>query len=109
MHPLPQQTPLRRLNPAAHTGAIYVHVDGHPLADRAELAREWIARLDSIEGRLSDERIGEIPIWDWMPYSDGVSEAHLRRHRPALRQAISDARAHYQEIVRSDSVTEGPR
>lgn len=81
---------------AAHTAAVHVTVRGSgPLASGERgriLGREWLARLDQLEDRLSDERIAEIPIWDWIPYSDGVSEAHLRRHRPALLEAIARAR-----------------
>ena len=43
----------------------------------------------------SDDRIAEIPIWDWMPYSDGVSEEHLRHNRDALLEAIVRARSFY--------------
>ena len=50
--------------------------------------------------RSRGDRIAEIPIWDWMPYSDGVSEEHLRRNRPALLQAIASARAHYDAMGR---------
>jgi hypothetical protein len=84
---------------SAHTAAVHVTVKGSgPLAGgerRRVLGREWLARLDALEDRLSDDRIAEIPIWDWIPYSDGVSEAHLRRHRPALLEAIARARGFY--------------
>ena len=36
-------------------------------------------------------------MWDWAPYSDGVSAEHLRRNRPALLRAIEEARARYRE------------
>jgi hypothetical protein len=84
---------------AAHTAPVYVRVAGMPplgaQARSAALAGEWLARLDALEARLADDRIGEVPIWDWVPYSDGVSEEHLRRHRDALRSAIGEARAFY--------------
>lgn len=84
---------------AAHTAAIFVEVAGQQPA-AADLARDWIARLDALEARLADDRLAGIPIWDWMPYSDGVNEEHLRRHRPALLKAIATARAHYQALER---------
>ncbi len=86
---------------AAHTAPIYVRVDGTaPIAEQPraqQLARAWLARLDALEARLADDRIGEIPIWDWFPYSDGVSEEHLRRNRDALLRAIAVARAAYEQ------------
>jgi hypothetical protein len=100
-----EQSRLSQRPSAAHTGAIYIDVAGTPRQDVSELAREWIARLDDIEARLADERIAEIPIADWFPYSDGVSEAHLRRHRPTLLSAIQSARAHYQSLVETKRVS----
>ncbi len=84
---------------AAHTAAIFVRVAGTPTA-APQTAGKWIARLDELEARLKDARIAQIPIWDWMPYSDGVSEQHLQRQRPALLEAIATARAHYQTLER---------
>jgi hypothetical protein len=75
----------------------------------SELAGEWITRLDDIEARLADDRIAEIPIADWFPYSDGVSEEHLRRHRPALLAAIRTARAHYRSLIETERASEEPR
>ncbi len=94
---------------AAHTGAIYVEVAGTRRPDVSELAEEWIARLDDIEARLADAHIAEIPIADWFPYSDGVSEAHLRRNRPALLSAIQSARTHYQSLVETEPSSEQAR
>lgn len=94
---------------AAHTGAVYVEVPGSIAPGRAELAGEWVARLDALEARLADAHIAEIPIWDWMPYSDGVSEAHLRRNRPALLDDIERARAHFRGLAEAaDAGGDGP-
>ena len=89
---------------AAHTAAIYVGVAGaSPAATSSDLPRAWLARLAELEDRLSDDRIAEIPIWDWIPYSDGVSEEHLRYNRDALLEAIAQARPFYQrQIVEGD-------
>jgi hypothetical protein len=86
---------------AAHSGAVYVNVRGTTAATRAgALPGAWLDRLSELESRLSDDRIGEIPIMDWIPYSDGVSEDHLRQNRPALLDAISRARVYYEALDR---------
>jgi hypothetical protein len=64
-----------------------------------ELARAALARLAALEARLSDEQIEEQTLWDWLPYSDGVSLEHLRRNRPALLAAIAEARARYEALL----------
>ncbi|MCZ6782403.1 MAG: CehA/McbA family metallohydrolase [Proteobacteria bacterium] len=85
---------------AAHTAAIFVGVAGaSPAAPTAKLAQEWLDRLSELEDRLSEDRIAEIPIWDWIPYSDGVSEQHLRHNRDALLQAIAQARPFYERQI----------
>jgi hypothetical protein len=82
---------------AAHTAAVYVNLGGAALAPPSdELPRAWLRRLDELEDRLSDGRIAEIEIADWIPYSDGVSLAHLRQNRAALLEAIEQARAFYE-------------
>ena len=74
---------------------------GPPSAARGgDLAREWLARLADLENRLADEHIVDIPIWDWIPYSDGVSEEHLRHNRAALLQAIAQAKPFYERQIR---------
>jgi hypothetical protein len=87
---------------AAHTGAVFVTVAGTSLAHAPRLAREWIARLDALEARLADEHIAEIAIWDWIPYSDGVSEDHLRRNRPALLEDIAGAREYFLALAEQE-------
>ena len=62
----------------------------------ADRASEWLARLDALEAKLADDRIGDFTIWDWVPYSDGVSEEHLRRNRAALLAVIAESREFYQ-------------
>ncbi len=86
---------------AAHSGAVYVNVAGTSVGSRdSALPAAWLARLAELEDRLSDGRIGEIPIADWIPYSDGVSEQHLRRNRGALLEAIARARVYYEDLGR---------
>lgn len=81
---------------ALHTAPIWITVAGTPPIAEQERARElgaaYRARLDALAARLSDDRIGNETIWDWFPYSDGVPESHLRRHREALLRAAGEAR-----------------
>ena len=84
---------------AAHTAAIFVKVAGAPLPHAIERAEQALARLEDLEARLGEDRLADQTLWDWFPYSDAVSEEHLRRNRPALLQAIREARAHYAAVV----------
>ena len=87
---------------AAHTAPIWVTVGGSGAARRAlaaPRAEEALLRLDDLEARLGEDRIDEAEIWDWVPYSDGVSIEHLRRNRAALLRAIEEARIRYREIL----------
>lgn len=81
---------------AAHTAPIWVRVAGRLPGDAAD-ARHWLEQLDALEARLADDRIEAQAIWDWVPYSDGVSTEHLRRNRPALLRAIAEAREAWQQ------------
>jgi hypothetical protein len=87
---------------AAHTAPIWVKLRSAaatPPARAQELARAALARLAALETRLTDERIEAQTLWDWLPYSDGVSLEHLRRNRPALLAAIAEARVRYQALL----------
>jgi hypothetical protein len=88
---------------AAHTAPIWVSVRGSPAIENRERARELarasLARLDALEARLADPHVEGETIWDWVPYSDGVSAAHLRRNRPALLRAIEEARRRYGAVL----------
>jgi hypothetical protein len=87
---------------AAHTGPVWVTVGRDPEAERLRAkprAEAALLRLDALEQRLSDERIGSEAIWDWIPYSDGVSVEHLRRNRTALLRAIRHAKERYRQIL----------
>jgi hypothetical protein len=95
--------PRRGVYPAAaHTAPIWVKVGASQEAEKARArpqAEAALARLAELEARLGDDRIEEEAIWDWVPYSDGVSIEHLRRNRAALHRAIADARSRYLEIL----------
>ncbi|MEN8160161.1 MAG: CehA/McbA family metallohydrolase [Myxococcota bacterium] len=82
---------------ALHTAPVWITVGGTPSVawqDRGQqLTEAWVERLDTLSARLADEGVGDETIWDWFPYSDGVPEEHLRRHRDALRAAIAESRA----------------
>jgi hypothetical protein len=84
---------------AAHTGAIYVDVGGAPPPAAPARAREWLSRLAAFEAQLDDSRVEEIGVWDWVPYSDGVSVEHVRSHRGTLREAIASARSHFESLA----------
>jgi len=87
----------------AHTAAIFVEVPGVPLPAAPARARDWLARLDELEARLGDDRIEEIGVWDWIPYSDAVSVDHVREHRGTLREAIASARTHFEALMAGES------
>jgi len=94
----------RELRPsAAHTAPIYVRVEGRPgIAESPaaqELARAALERLDEIEARFADDRIGEYRLWPF-EYSDGVPEDQLRVDRPAVLRSIEKARNHYRAVAR---------
>ena len=91
----------RRVRPsAAHSAPIWVTLRGSAPSPRAqELARAALARLDALESRLSDAGIADQTLWDWLPYSDGVSLEHLRRNGPALLAAIAEARERYRSLL----------
>jgi hypothetical protein len=86
---------------AAHTAAIWVELAGEklerPLASSS--ATRALERLDQLDARLEDTQIDDEGLWDWLPYSDGVSVEHLRKNREALRAAIARARSRYQAFV----------
>ncbi len=91
---------IERVDPvaAAHTAPIWVSVAGTPRVghgpDGRALAASYVERLDAFADKLSDERIGEQPIWDWLTrYSDGVSEEHLRANRPAVLRSVGESRS----------------
>lgn len=83
----------------AHTAAIYVDVAGAPLPTAPARARAWLERLRELEARLGDDRIGEIGVWDWIPYSDAVSVEHVRAQRATLLESIASARSHYERLA----------
>jgi hypothetical protein len=96
---------------AAHTAPIWVTIRGSRPGDPAG-ARRWIERLDALESRLDEDRIADQTIWDGVPYSDGVSEEHLRRHREALLAAIAEARTRWAErggLTPRHASADGPR
>jgi hypothetical protein len=84
---------------AAHTGAVFVEVKGVPNPAAASAAKSWLAVLDDLESRIGENRIEELRVANWFPYSDGVSVDHVRGHRSALMQAITKARAHYTGLI----------
>ena len=91
---------IERIDPvaAAHTAPVWVQVLGTPPVGEAPegraLAARYVERLDTFAEKLTDENIGDQPIWDWVTrYSDGVSEEHLRANRPAVLRSVAESRA----------------
>ena len=78
----------------AHTGVIYVSIEGGPAFSelpRAKAnAKKWIARLDDLEARLADDRIGNMIVGD-----ESLTVEHLKNNRSTLMQAIGAARKHF--------------
>jgi hypothetical protein len=89
-------TPSRRPS-SAHTGAIWITVDGTPPIARQqrarEVTREWLARLDELEARFRDDRIDEIA--GFPGRGDGISAEDLRAGRRDLIATIDAARKHH--------------
>ena len=88
--------PVRRPS-AAHTGAIFVTVEGTPsLAEQPrgrEIARIWRSRLDELERRLSDDKM---EAWAHYPgRGDGIDLPTARANRAALLDAIEAARRRF--------------
>ena len=84
---------------AAHTAPVYVAVGESRRHRSPELARQWLQRLDDLEERLASPQLEQLATPAWIPYADGVTLEHLRRHRPALLQAIEQARGYYRAIA----------
>ena len=83
----------------AHTGAVFVEVDGLPNPAAAVAAQHWIERLDDFAARIAEDRIEDMSAADRFPYSDAVSVEHVRQHRDELMQGIEQARAHYSALI----------
>jgi hypothetical protein len=86
----------------AHSAAIYVTLEGtpalgaHPRAK--EVARQWIARLEKLEGRLAEDKIQDLA--NEPNCLDGVDIDHLRKNRSALLKAIQAAKGHFMAQAR---------
>lgn len=84
----------------AHTGPIYVSVEGlpglagHPAARQS--VRRWTEWLDYLEERLSEDKIEGIAD---LPRFDNVPVAYLRANRGELLEAIREARRSYQALL----------
>jgi hypothetical protein len=84
---------------AAHTGPIYITLEGaEPLwAHRRsrDVARTWLARLDDLDTRLSEDRVDDLAErLARLPF-DRVPAELLRRSRRTLRAEIESARAFF--------------
>ena len=80
----------------AHSGAIYVTLEGAPgLArhDRAKaIARVWLARLDELERRLDDENLKYLARDD----DENVPDLeYVRKNRGPLLEAIKNSRKYF--------------
>lgn len=79
----------------AHTSPIYVSLHNSANNWPNGNASEWIARLDRIEKMLLDEEFEDVRIWDWIPYSDGVSAEHIKENTTELILQIRKARVEF--------------
>ncbi len=79
----------------AHSAAIYVAPEGAPglsAHPRARvLARAWIARLEDLEMRLTEDNLQYLAEGS----SDGVDLEYLRKNRLSLLTAIQTAKKHF--------------
>jgi hypothetical protein len=86
---------------AAHTGAVYVTVDGTPPLEQqpasVAAARKWLARLDELEARFGEDRISELA--GFPGRGDGIGETELRANREAVLRSIEAARRYYSAVA----------
>lgn len=74
----------------AHTSPIYLESTERPRP--ATDPSSWLTRLDNLERLLKQHNYQDALIWDWIPYSDGVSEDHLKANANQLLEQVSEAR-----------------
>jgi hypothetical protein len=79
----------------AHTAPVYVSVEGTDPIESPALTRAWIARLEDLEARLAEDRLGDLA--SWPEASDGVELETLRAGRAALLEAIAESRRLYRD------------
>ena len=81
---------------AAHTAPVHVALDGSPaLAQQPralDIMRTWLARLEDLEARLSEEKIGTLAKRLEESQLDLTKEDALRRDRVALLEEIRKAK-----------------
>lgn len=82
----------------AHSAAVYVTIGDAPSLTQNRraraVARVWLARLEELEERLADDNIQYLV----QQTGETVPEVeYLRRNRPALLQAIRNARKYFAE------------
>ena len=85
----------------AHTAPIYVTVAGIPplsAQPQAKLvAHKWLAKLQDLEARLQEDQVQHLA----RPAApDGVDADTIRKNRPALLQAIQNAKQYFSDLAR---------
>jgi hypothetical protein len=87
----------------AHTGAIYVTLDGQPglIENRRtrDIARGWLARLNALESRLEPENLELLGARLETPRFDAVPKETLVANRDGLLAEIAAARAYFQAVI----------
>ncbi len=102
--------PIRRLS-SAHTGAIWITVDGTPPIARQlrarEVSRDWLKRLSELEARFGDGRIDDLA--GFPGRGDGIASDNLLAERPSLIDAIEAARWHHGGVLTFVAPPDGAR
>ena len=89
----------------AHTSPIYLVL--HPQArlaqrhDKPTDVTDWLRMLKSLAAHLEQKDTKRLAIWDWLPYSDGVSAAHLEADRSALLEQIHASTQEFERRART--------
>ncbi len=86
----------------AHTSPIYLILQSGSDTRPKGSADHLLERLVRIEAMLQNQDFDEVLIWDWMPYSDGVSAKHLKENAPELLTQIREAKERLRQKVRAD-------
>ncbi len=86
-----------------HSAAIYVTLENSPAlsahARAKAAARAWLARLENLEERLTEDQIQYMT--EPPPgFGDGVETDYLRKNRPALQKAIQISKKYFMDLAR---------
>lgn len=87
----------------AHSGAIYLSVEGSPDIGEdglgKQIARSWLARLNDLEYTLKESNIPELARKLQNPNFDAVPEKAIRSSREGLLQEIRIAQSYFRDRI----------